>query len=163
MKNTHSASHDEKTRNHSGNSWWLWPFWARRPPFAPATSVPLKPPETLKDAETTKHPKEVEPTEIELIPNSYTIMLKETSDFSTHITWIKRLEDKYRSTPIKCELVHEYELINGYSVTLDTDALEEISSSADVEEILPNQVVRAASKGLSYSPPADKEVNGRGA
>ncbi|KAG8714947.1 hypothetical protein FRC09_017078 [Ceratobasidium sp. 395] len=82
-----------------------------------------------------------------VVPNSYIITLKESCKYSTHIQWLRGLEDKYCSTPDTCKLMYEYKLANGYSATLGKGALEEVQGSPDVEGIIPNQEVQACVEG----------------
>ncbi|KAG8748879.1 serine protease, partial [Ceratobasidium sp. 428] len=82
-----------------------------------------------------------------VVPNSYIITLKESCKFSTHIQWLRGLEEKYHSTPEMCKLMYEYKLVNSYSATLGHSALEEVQGSPDVEDIIPNQEVQACMEG----------------
>ncbi|KAG8764856.1 hypothetical protein FRC12_007852 [Ceratobasidium sp. 428] len=129
-----TSHHDNDGNRHRGfwAFWSLWFPWARK---NDETAENSEPPKVLEDTECPR----------DTISNSYVITLKESCDLSTHIAWLRGLEEKYYSTPGTCKLIYEYKLANGYVATLRNSALEEVRSSVDVEEIVPNQRVRAGS------------------
>ncbi|KAG9079390.1 subtilisin-like serine protease [Ceratobasidium sp. 370] len=70
------------------------------------------------------------------------VILKEVSDKSAHMTWVRSLEERYGMTDVLCSVGYEYEVIKGYSANLNGQALEEIARSPDVEMIVQNNEVK---------------------
>ncbi|KAG8794751.1 subtilisin-like serine protease [Ceratobasidium sp. 428] len=75
------------------------------------------------------------------IPDSYIVILKETSDQGAHVFWVKSLEERYKDSNVLCKLLCEYEAVKGYAANLTEAALEAVARSPDVEQIVQDTVV----------------------
>ncbi|KAG8724146.1 subtilisin-like serine protease [Ceratobasidium sp. 395] len=78
------------------------------------------------------------------IPDSYIVILKETSDQAAHVFWVKSLEERYKDSDVLCKLLCEYEAVKGYAATLTEAALEAVARSPDVDQIVQDTVVTEA-------------------
>ncbi|ELU36356.1 peptidase inhibitor i9 domain-containing protein [Rhizoctonia solani AG-1 IA] len=65
-------------------------------------------------------------------------MLKNSRNLYNHLTWLRARESQYVETEIKCRIVHEYNIINGYSAYLSGEALDNVRNHDDVASVSEN-------------------------
>jgi len=82
-------------------------------------------------------------TETDPVVDSYIVILKEDCNFQSHISWMREQSTKYSNTSSKCEIIYEYNIVKGYSANLSGLALEDLASSADIEEIVQDGMAQA--------------------
>ncbi|KAG8735555.1 hypothetical protein FRC12_018017 [Ceratobasidium sp. 428] len=84
-----------------------------------------------------------EPNSPDAVPNSYIIRLKKDSrSLEEHLNWLKSGPGSSGLEDVK--IVHEYELIKGYSAELTDDGMAVVAASPDVERIIQNSWGRPA-------------------